>query len=271
MRCSHHHLHQPEKKKPPCLNRIRQCGFGFCGSLSAYLFESASHFFRSVCRRSRRISPRSRFDKFNHVKYTKTLSVRNLHTRIRLLFLCEAPPTNIRRIQTSNSADHQRLLLAPACARLHAYSSARFLSAHGLIGRARFASRRSVSSSLAVPRERVRHGVRHACETSLTTAQCRRLHALARCMRHVRPTPRAASCGRARARCVSSIRLESFLNVRDRRRSVLPSGVRLRPRAHVLHAFSARANGSLVVCGRASRHARSALSRVVEDHVHAAR
>ncbi|QYF91599.1 hypothetical protein KY495_12335 [Massilia sp. PAMC28688] len=35
---------------------------------------------------------RSRFDKFNHVKYTKTLSVRNWRARIRLLFFAPNAP-----------------------------------------------------------------------------------------------------------------------------------------------------------------------------------
>ena len=55
-------------------------------SLSAYLFESASHLFQFFCQRSRFKSSRSRFDKFNHVKYTKTLSVRNWRATIHLLF-----------------------------------------------------------------------------------------------------------------------------------------------------------------------------------------
>jgi hypothetical protein len=58
----------------------------FSLNLSAYLFESASHFVLFFCRRSRFTSSRSRFDKFNHVKYTKTLSVRNWHATIHLLF-----------------------------------------------------------------------------------------------------------------------------------------------------------------------------------------
>jgi hypothetical protein len=49
--------------------------------------------FRSfVCLSSRLKKSRSRFDKFNHVKYTKTLSVRNRRATNRLLFFAPNAP-----------------------------------------------------------------------------------------------------------------------------------------------------------------------------------
>ena len=79
-RCPHLVCTNHEKKKPPCLNRIRQCGFVFAVRSGAYLCESSSYFDLFFCRISRENSAHSRFDNFNHVKYTKTLLVRNWRT-----------------------------------------------------------------------------------------------------------------------------------------------------------------------------------------------
>jgi hypothetical protein len=49
-------------------------------------------FIRLVCRCVRSKNPHSQFDKFNHVKYTKSLSLRNWYTRIRLLFFAPHAP-----------------------------------------------------------------------------------------------------------------------------------------------------------------------------------
>ena len=123
-RCAVHitEVRQAEKKKPPCLNRIRQCGFVFCGSLSAYLFESASHIRSIFCPGSRLKSSRSRFDKFNHVKYTKTLSVRNWHTAFSSLFFRRDKRNFFRAFQiaiAAHSASAQLVQAPPgfiACA-----------------------------------------------------------------------------------------------------------------------------------------------------------
>ena len=84
-----------EKKKPPCLNRIRQCGLFFSLDLRAYSFESASYFYSFVCRCVRSKIAHSQIDKFNHVKYTNSLSVRNWFTQIRRVFLRGTRPTHI--------------------------------------------------------------------------------------------------------------------------------------------------------------------------------
>ena len=55
-----------------------------------------SIFDRFFCLRARLTDSHSRFDKFNHVKYTKTLSVRNRRATNRLLFLRRTRPTHIR-------------------------------------------------------------------------------------------------------------------------------------------------------------------------------
>jgi hypothetical protein len=53
----------------------------FFAKLTCILIESASHFFDRFDRLfTCENSQRSHFDKFNHVKYTKTLSVRNSRT-----------------------------------------------------------------------------------------------------------------------------------------------------------------------------------------------
>jgi hypothetical protein len=69
------------KEKAAMPEQIRQCGLSFSLSIRAYWIESASHFLIGFLSGShlkkRRCSP---FDKFNHVKYTKTLSVRNCRT-----------------------------------------------------------------------------------------------------------------------------------------------------------------------------------------------
>ena len=54
--------------------------------------ESASHVRSFFCLSSRLENSRSRFDKFNHVKYTKTLSVRNRRATNRLLFFALNAP-----------------------------------------------------------------------------------------------------------------------------------------------------------------------------------
>ena len=54
--------------------------------------ESASYFRSDFCLSSRLKYSRSRFDKFNHVKYTKTLSVRNRRVTNRLLFFALNAP-----------------------------------------------------------------------------------------------------------------------------------------------------------------------------------
>lgn len=54
--------------------------------------ESASHFYSFVCRCVRSKNLHSQFDKFNHVKYTKSLSLRNWYTQIRLLFFAPNAP-----------------------------------------------------------------------------------------------------------------------------------------------------------------------------------
>ncbi len=54
--------------------------------------ESASHVRSFFCLSSRLENSRSRFDKFNHVKYTKTLSVRNRRAANRLLFFASNAP-----------------------------------------------------------------------------------------------------------------------------------------------------------------------------------
>ncbi|TFW34033.1 hypothetical protein [Massilia horti] len=53
----------------------------FFARLSCILIESASHFFdRFAAVKTFEKTQRSHFDKFNHVKYTKTLSTRNWRT-----------------------------------------------------------------------------------------------------------------------------------------------------------------------------------------------
>jgi hypothetical protein len=62
-----------EKKKPPCLNFVRQCGFVFFASLACILIESVSYYSIDYYPDGRDNITCSRFDKFNHVTYTKTL------------------------------------------------------------------------------------------------------------------------------------------------------------------------------------------------------
>jgi hypothetical protein len=77
----HRYPYGHEKKKPPCLKKIRQCGLFFSLRFMCILMVSASQEFdRLSLSRNMQKHPCSRFDKFNHVKYTKTLSVRNPRT-----------------------------------------------------------------------------------------------------------------------------------------------------------------------------------------------
>src|SRR5689334_852239 len=70
-----------EKKKPPCPNPVQAMRLVLFVKLTCILNESASQYLdRLVSTFGAEKSACSRFDKFNHVKYTKTLSVRNPHT-----------------------------------------------------------------------------------------------------------------------------------------------------------------------------------------------
>jgi len=77
-----------EKKKPPCPKLIQAMRLVLFAKLTCILNESASHFLIGfACRSDARFrlkflheSHSSHFDKFNHVKYTKTLLVRNPRT-----------------------------------------------------------------------------------------------------------------------------------------------------------------------------------------------
>lgn len=78
---SHRYPCGHEKKKPPCLTKDQAVRLVLFAWRLCILMESASHEFDRFCLPpNMQKLPCSRFDKFNHVKYTKTLSVRNPRT-----------------------------------------------------------------------------------------------------------------------------------------------------------------------------------------------
>jgi len=64
----------------------------FFVELNAYSFESASHFYSFDVRCVRTKNAHSQFDKFNHVKYTKSLLLRNWYAHIHFIFFVANAP-----------------------------------------------------------------------------------------------------------------------------------------------------------------------------------
>jgi len=80
----------------------------FSSSLIAYPFESASHFYSFVCRCARVKNSHSQFDKFNHVKYTKSLSLRNWYTQNHSSFFVSNAPNAHKASSNSRASTRSR-------------------------------------------------------------------------------------------------------------------------------------------------------------------
>ena len=92
MRCTHSRPALTRKEKAAMPEQDQAVRLVFFVEVKCISVESASHVRSFFCLSSRLINSRSRFDKFNHVKYTKTLSVRNRRAMNRLLFFASNAP-----------------------------------------------------------------------------------------------------------------------------------------------------------------------------------